>query len=267
MRSRVTKEKENQSSLYTLPVLIKTWRDAIVPVITALAAVFAAIGLRSRWSQIIAYVVILVLAGLTISVIYRVRRRRRIEQQRIDAREAFEDRQRQRTAFRGLYPYREGDQLPGHQRKRQAQTIFTQITDPNFTFGVICGASGTGKTSLLRCALQSLLKQNSAQTGLRVLYVSNPLDFAREVSPPKDPADRLHGQLEAIKRAVASGGTNRPVVVIIDQFDEFFVQYRNRSRRALGDFLQDLTHGTPPARVLCAVRLDFLIEMRLLRRK
>lgn len=151
-------------------------------------------------------------------------------------RETFESRRLQRTAFRGLYPYQEGDILPGHQREWEAKSIFTQVTDADFSFGIICGDSGCGKTSLLRCALTAHLKETEAQTGLRVLYVGNPLELAGKTEQADGLAapDRLRRQLAELERAARDAGRGAPVVVILDQFEQFFIEYKAELRAQLG---------------------------------
>src|SRR5690242_18956214 len=83
-------------------------------------------------AQVIGYVLVLTLLGVAGFATYRVKRRRKISRDRAILRETLKTSRLTRTTFRGLYPYQEGDVLPGEQRIRQAQTIFTQITDPNF---------------------------------------------------------------------------------------------------------------------------------------
>ena len=56
----------------------------------------------------------------------RTKRKHDLQRRRNEAQEAFKAKKQQRMAFRGLYPYQEGDILPGSQRQREALTISTQ---------------------------------------------------------------------------------------------------------------------------------------------
>lgn len=77
-------------------------------------------------------------------------------------------------AFRGLYPYQEGDTLPGQHRQREALTIFTQLTDADFRFGVVCGESGCGKnfTATKRVAKQSERTWKRIELSRAIIYLN-----------------------------------------------------------------------------------------------
>ena len=114
----------------------------------------------------------------------------------------------------------------------------------DFSFGVVCGDSGCGKTSLLRSALQTHLKEQ----GHRVLYVSSPRELVPKLNPTDaseeiDPRTKLNTQLQSLERLAASNGPDLPLVIIIDQFEEFFIEYRGELRSTIGRFLNEKIHA------------------------
>jgi GTPase SAR1 family protein len=180
-------------------------------------------------------------------------------------RENFEKRKVKRTSFRGLYPYQAGEILPGHHRKREAQTIFTQVTDPNFSFGVVCGDSGCGKTSLLRCALQSYLREAQEEIGLRVLYISRPQGLVpQSVESGISAVERLQTQMKKLEEIAEQASGGAPLIIIIDQFEDLLIEYSFELRAQLGASLNALLHHRWPMRILCAIRRDYLLDMRYL---
>jgi hypothetical protein len=72
--------------------------------------------------------------------------------------------------LRGLLPFEDGDRL--HGRRLDVQSLITIIRSTGFSFGVVWGASGCGKTSLLRAGLLPALRES----GLLPFYLFRPPD-------------------------------------------------------------------------------------------
>lgn len=251
-----------------LPAMFKEWQGVIVAVGGAVAAVLTIFLPQSKSVQIIGYVVATVLVVGGGFIFISVRRRRqakklRDERRRVWEREIGEARQ---AAFRGLFPYQENDELPGEHRQREAGRLVTQFSDPKFFFGVVCGDSGCGKTSLLRSAIQGRLKIIGAEKGFSVLYVTNPRELAEDGTASGERLDagrKLQHELDKLKQLAVDAGQSKPLILIIDQFEEFFIEYRTPEQRLeIGKFLNGLIRASPPVRILCAIRRDYLADMK-----
>jgi hypothetical protein len=167
---------------------------------------------------------------------------------------------RDKALLRGLLPFEDGDALIG--RDTEIQDLLTILLSKEFRFGVVWGRSGCGKTSLLRAGfLPALRKAN-----VRPFYVGRPAgdpregicaEVRKELPPGGVPADDLAALL------AAHGGGLARYVLVIDQFEEFFLINRTKEAQApfrawLGQQLRD--SGLPLA-VLIGIREDFFARL------
>jgi hypothetical protein len=136
-----------------------------------------------------------------------------------------------RSALRGLLPFEEGDELFG--RNSDVMSLSAIINDRDFRYGVVSGDSGCGKTSLLRAGVLPQLRKNN----ILPLYIS---------SPTKDPRDGIENQIRIDFPDFEQGSKDileqlrslskqekKKIVVIFDQFEEFFVTNRNTESRII----------------------------------
>ncbi len=175
------------------------------------------------------------------------------------------------AAFRGLYAFSEDDpfDLPGAERQAEAATVSTQVQSPGFHFGLISGDTGCGKSSFLASGVLRRLREAKVP----VEIVRSPRALLNRVGPPPEGEQpglaQLGRELEALQRvaadqiakagAAAAGG----VVLLIDQFEEFFIDYPYPAqRRDLGRALAALLGGIPHVKILCAIRKDYVLDVR-----
>jgi hypothetical protein len=269
MGDNADRENRRADELDRLPALFKEWLGVVGAVGGALAALLAALfpGRDNAAVKVIGYAVALALVGVGVFVFIRVRRRQSARERRERRRAAWEREApgARLAAFRGLLPYQEGDELPGEHRRLEARRLVTQFAEPTFSFGVVCGDSGCGKTSLLRSAIQSSLKAVGEERGFGVRYLSNPRELSGDApaGARADAASRLRGELERLRQAAIEAAQGRSLILIIDQFEEFFIEYADPELRLeLGRFLDGLIRSSPPVRILCAIRRDYLADMK-----
>ncbi|MCC6744682.1 MAG: protein kinase [Acidobacteria bacterium] len=166
---------------------------------------------------------------------------------------------RDEPAFRGLLPFQEADRGCFFGRAAETASLVKLVSHADFRFGVLFGESGTGKSSLLRAGLIPALWE----AGFAPLYLrprSDPIEAlvaeARRVSG----VVRCDGETigDYLLRLIATLGT--PVVVILDQFEEFFVAHKSPAARA--PFLDSLAalHEDRKlnVRILVSMRSDSL---------
>ena len=166
-----------------------------------------------------------------------------------------------RSALRGLLPFEEGDELFG--RNADVMSLSAIINDRDFCYGVVSGDSGCGKTSLLRAGILPQLRKNN----ILPLYIS---------SPTKDPRDSIENQIRNDFPDFEQGSKDileqlrslskkekKKIVVIFDQFEEFFVSNRSTEGRVtfakwLGKTSDKLDNS---AGFLLVIRKDFFIDL------
>jgi formylglycine-generating enzyme required for sulfatase activity len=169
-----------------------------------------------------------------------------------------------KAALRFLFPIEEGDQLLG--RNVELADLYTRIPAAGFRFGVLCGESGCGKTSLLRAGLLPRLRSDgrfrpvylpgTGKVPKAAIHTSLSRE-AEKTSPDAAPAIDLEGLLRSV------AGPARTVVLICDQFEEFFIANRTLADRT--PFLQWVGQwvraDSLPVIFLFGLRSDFFIRM------
>jgi WD40 repeat protein/serine/threonine protein kinase len=166
---------------------------------------------------------------------------------------------RTEAAFRGLLPFQEADRDRFYEREFDTNVLFSMITHEDFRFGLLYGESGCGKTSLLRAGLLPRLWDE----GYLPIYcrsnknlLTTLIQECRKQSQI-DPMENepLVGYLERISEELGSD-----LVIILDQFEEFFVNFKTQSEREpFISFITDCYKSEGiPIRFLLSMRSDFL---------
>jgi hypothetical protein len=238
---------------------IKEWWAVLAPVAAAITAGLTGLNLPGSWGQALGWILALAFVGVAAFV---WRRKQRQVQEQADRQKRvndFEASRAVRTAFRGLAPFGSGDFLPGPQRRREAGTIFTQVTNETFRFGIVSGDTGAGKSSLLRAELAQLLGNG----GFATTILGSPRQAWLNAGVTAPTVDRAVAIIEEWVTGRLSSPSEHPRFLIVDQFEELFIHFRNPAdRQRIGRYFDKLIRGVPPIRLLCSVRRDYFVDFR-----
>jgi WD40 repeat protein len=156
-------------------------------------------------------------------------------------------------------------------------------------FVAVLGASGSGKSSLLRAGLLYQLKLGQEIPGSdRWIYLEpftpqeNPLESLKEAIAKANPSPTppLRGEglssspfptreggwgvrfSEVTNTIIHSLAASQPVVMVIDQFEEAFTMCDEVQRKAFFDYLIELSQQTPNLYIFIGMRSDFRSRLR-----
>lgn len=163
------------------------------------------------------------------------------------------------AAFRGLLPFHEADRGLFYGRETEAAALFEMVRHSDFRFGVLFGESGCGKTSLLRAGLMPRLWEEGLVPILCRSY-SDPMAAAVEECERRCNLSRADNEPAANYLARVAREVDGTLVIICDQFEEFFVNHKTEKDR--DPFLSFLgacnADRELPVKFLAAMRSDFL---------
>jgi WD40 repeat protein len=163
------------------------------------------------------------------------------------------------AAFRGLLPFQEADRDRFYGRETDTAALFEMIRHSDFRFGVLFGESGCGKTSLLRAGLLPKLWEEGYVPVYCRSY-KDPLAAALEACRKRSHVNAIEGESpkEYLSRAACELGAT--IVIVCDQFEEFFISHKSREERE--PFLSFIAacHDAEdlPVKFLVSMRSDFL---------
>jgi hypothetical protein len=167
------------------------------------------------------------------------------------------------SIIKGLLPYTEDDAswFAMLQRGGILHECMSFCSSAESSFAILSGDSGTGKTSFLRAGLVPHLTDQGRRPFYVKLTTNQPFNAIREslkLGGESPAPDVRGGLLELLKQVTSNDG--RHVILILDQFEQFFTHLKTRAARFA--FVQQMAewheHGkSMPVKILISVRADF----------
>ena len=171
-------------------------------------------------------------------------------------------------AIKGLFSFelKDAEIYAQLQRTQSVKDCWTSVTSPEFRIGVLVGESGCGKSSLLKAGLlPKLLEGNSEYYGVYAKFGDrDPVAAIRQALGELTIGAEGDDLLILLAQAVKTAG--KPIVLVIDQFEQFFVQYKKKEERiAFIEVLKRWYDSELPVRILIGIRgdlFDRLLEIQ-----
>jgi WD40 repeat protein len=168
------------------------------------------------------------------------------------------------SPYQGLIPYDEADAPFFFGREKEARLIIANLFASPLT--LLYGASGVGKSSVLRAGVARQLR---AREELLIVvfnaWQSNPLvDLKNKIAAAAAPlnvsletSDSIH-----LSDYLANCATqlNRRLMIILDQFEEYFL-YHPQEDQFAPEFARAVTRSGAPVSFLISIREDFYAKL------
>ncbi len=145
-----------------------------------------------------------------------------------------------RNPFMGLNSYNEDDHLLFYGRDRVIEALDQLTADQQLV--VVSGASGTGKSSVIKAGLLPLLREK----GWQILPV---------IRPGKEPMKNIEGE---ILDGITNLDGQHPTLLIIDQYEELITQCLHpEERQAFEEQLLSWLQAHSQLHIVISIRSDF----------
>ncbi|MBW4532987.1 MAG: tetratricopeptide repeat protein [Pleurocapsa minor HA4230-MV1] len=157
---------------------------------------------------------------------------------------------------------------------RDLEVILENIVHPDFNFGILKGKSGCGKSSYLKAGLLAELAKTETHRGVYIKFSNlDSLQTIREafidsLNLPKQEIESLNF-LELLNKAMEAASQScqnfKSLILIFDQFEQFFIYTDDQARREA--FIQDLATWynndelTDKIKILISIREDWFARM------
>jgi hypothetical protein len=186
------------------------------------------------------------------------------------------------SPYRGILPFRYADRANFFGREREISELVAKIL--NYRLVVLFGDSGAGKSSLINAGIVPRLESEGFQPErLRVRpFKENPFLVERIASGRQDPrfllsvfalegssdSREVYCSLEGFEKAVSHASPERPLVLILDQFEELFTLFeaadRDLQERILAVIANAANRKDLAAKIVLGIREDFLGKLELI---
>ena len=222
-----------------------------------LRALYAVVGGVAFWS-IIATPVIVILLFSMLPTAWRALRERRLKATIIGGDVRF------KPGYFRLHPYNAADRETFKRLDGADSAILGWLKSSEGSLLYLSGASGVGKSSLLGANVLPKLHESGWMV-IETRLIGDPFDRLRVALLAADSrlAKKSAAELslrDLLKKAAEPRGKKRsaPLLLVIDQFEEFLILCKDEERRAFAAFLDDLVKSSIDGlRILLVFRSDY----------
>jgi hypothetical protein len=247
-----------ESGAGQVKAFFEQWWQVVTTVALALASLLTALGVENKPAQAIGALLAPVFVGVGVFFWRRTRRRRQKATAEEEWRRHEQELRGGRASFRGSLSYRKGDTLPGVQRGVDVRGTADKIADAGFSFGVVTGGLGCGKTSLLDAGVRPALER----IGFSVLFLPSPRQpRARGRTADAEPAALVKALAKTVREQLPpTEESSQGRVLIIDQMEELFADLKDPAdRHEVGKLFEKLTRSG--VRIVLGVRRDYFLDV------
>ncbi len=179
----------------------------------------------------------------------------------------------EREAIKGLRAFTKDDAeiFSKLQRERSLQDCLNSITNNSFRFGILMGETGCGKTSFLQAGLlPKLLTESAIHRGVYVRFANNePVATIRRAFSEqlKLSKEELQDSDFLTLLSQATEGASKPLILLFDQFEQFFVHFKQKTdREPFLNALKQWYSAPSKVKIVFAIRSDLYFRMDELQR-
>ena len=175
----------------------------------------------------------------------------------------------ERPAIKGLLSFGPGDVeiFSRLERNQDIKSCLNSLEDNNFRIGALWGESGCGKTSFLQAGLIPELTKRGQIQGIYIQFsdkdplitVKKALNKTLKLALSNEALEQLDF-LSILRKAIEV--TQKPLILLFDQFEQFFVHYQSAETRqhfvmALKDWYDDEEIAV---KILMSFRFDLFYQ-------
>jgi HEAT repeat protein len=152
-------------------------------------------------------------------------------------------------------------------RKEDSTRFLQKIFSHRLT--VLCGKSGVGKTSLIKAGIVPLLNSNGRYRLVYTRCGDDPVSSVKRALGDLEPSLRsIQARCESLVEFLAHArrALGQELVILIDQFEEFFIKFGEEvHNHFLRELMQCLTGSSLTVRFVLSLREDYLSRLADLR--
>jgi hypothetical protein len=219
--------------------------------------------LRDAIGEIVFWVIVTIplvciLAFSVSPALWRARRERRLREAAIGGNVKFD------PGYFRLFPFQETDRDEFKRLDAADIKILNWVKSTQSPILYLSGASGVGKSSLLAASVLPKLR-DTGWVIIEVRLFANPIERMRaavlatkDLFPSQPPTDLPLRELLKKAAEAAVKTRNAPLLVVVDQFEEFLLLHADEERSAFTNLLEDLRKSPIDGlRLLLVFRSDY----------